>query len=320
MEENQELQILDKKKITKRVSHVFKWMLLYNILLMVLAGILTSLGVADGLESLAATLIGVMLMYVCTRKKWPVQPFRKGERKMTGKDFFLLFCLLMIVQLLTTGIIGLLDASGVQGTAIDISYSSVVFFLYVAFTGPLCEELVYRGFACGKLREIGKIPAIVLSALAFGLMHANAAQFIVGTLSGLLFGFIFIEYSLWWTILLHVINNFLISALPTVLFEGRVEDATFNIIYYSIIGVFAVIGIVMLIKRRGEAAAYLKDPANHAAKGTWGAALKSGWFWIFVLLYLALIVLMMAFPEQFSSMAASAVNQTAPEAAAWLLG
>ena len=152
------------------------------------------------------------------------------------------------------------------------------------------------GKVAGKLRKNGKMLAVTLSALAFGLMHFNVCQFIVGTLTGLVFGYIFIEYSIWWTILFHVINNFVLSVLPSTIFQN-VPMETIDTVEYGIMGVFAVIGIVLLIKRKDEIKAWFKDPANRSEKGTVREALKSFWFWVFVIIYVGIMVLLVLFPD-----------------------
>ena len=318
-EETGALSAVDKQQIRKRTGHVFKWLLLYNMLIMIFAGVLTALKVPLGVESIGGTLLGVGALFLITRRKYPVKVFEKSEKKMTGKDFLLFFSLMALLQVITFATMELLDALGVQGTSLDVEMDTLFFFIYVSFTGPFCEEMVYRGFSCGKLKAIGKIPAIVFSALAFGLMHANANQFVVGALTGMLFGFIFVEYSIWWPLLLHVINNCVLSALPEVLFADVLSVRTLNAITYSVLGVFALYGIITLIRRRGEAAAWLKDPANRAPKGAVGAALKSFWFWLFVIAYVAFIALMMIFPQYFAAFSGASMSEPLGEAAVKLL-
>lgn len=55
---------------------------------------------------------------------------------------------------------------------------------------PLVEELLYRGIVYGRLRRwLGAAPAMLLSALIFGLIHMNLAQFIYASLFGLILAF-----------------------------------------------------------------------------------------------------------------------------------
>lgn len=312
MDETRVITEAPKEKVRKRVDHVFKWLLFYNLFILILSGILAVFKLESGAESIIATLCGVAFIYLLTRRKWPVNPFEKGEKKMTGKDFLLFFCLIALNQLIVFGILLILDAIGLRGTSIDIDTNTVSMFIYASFTGPFCEEMVYRGFACGKLRKNGKMLAVTLSALAFGLMHFNVCQFVVGTLTGLVFGYIFIEYSIWWTILFHVINNFVLSVLPSAIFKN-VPMETIDTVEYGIMGVFAVIGIVLLIKRKDEIKAWFKDPANRSEKGTVREALKSFWFWVFVVIYAGIMVLLVLYPDAMNL--AAGANSPMAEAA-----
>ena len=49
---------------------------------------------------------------------------------------------------------------------------------------------MYRGIVYGRLRRwLGAVPAMLLSALIFGLIHMNLAQFIYASLFGLILAF-----------------------------------------------------------------------------------------------------------------------------------
>ncbi len=57
---------------------------------------------------------------------------------------------------------------------------------------PIAEELLYRGVVLRRLRMMfGVVPAVVLSALIFGVMHANLVQFLYAGILGLLLGLLF---------------------------------------------------------------------------------------------------------------------------------
>lgn len=52
---------------------------------------------------------------------------------------------------------------------------------------PIIEELLYRGIVYGRIYDLfGKKPAIILSAIIFGLVHMNLVQFVYATVFGLL--------------------------------------------------------------------------------------------------------------------------------------
>lgn len=77
---------------------------------------------------------------------------------------------------------------------------------------PLLEELLYRGIICGQLGLwFGKIPAVVISALLFGVMHFNLVQFIYAFLVGIVLGMVYLHtQKVWIVFLAHGITNFIV--------------------------------------------------------------------------------------------------------------
>lgn len=62
---------------------------------------------------------------------------------------------------------------------VDLSSPAAVVMIVIAsvFLAPICEETIYRGVLFNGLKsEFSPVKAIVLSAVAFMLMHMNAAQ------------------------------------------------------------------------------------------------------------------------------------------------
>ncbi len=73
---------------------------------------------------------------------------------------------------------------------------------------PILEELLYRGVVYGRIKEwLGVTPAILLSALLFGLMHFNLVQFVYAGVLGVLLACIMERYSLLAAILAHSAAN-----------------------------------------------------------------------------------------------------------------
>ena len=73
---------------------------------------------------------------------------------------------------------------------------------------PILEEVLYRGVAYARLREwLGIRPAILLSALLFGLMHFNMVQFVYAGILGLLLAWVMERFGLLAAILTHASAN-----------------------------------------------------------------------------------------------------------------
>lgn len=81
---------------------------------------------------------------------------------------------------------------------------------YVVIFAPIIEETIYRGMILGMLSKYGKTPAVLLSALAFGLMHNNIPQAVSAFGAGLFFAIIAVNCgSIIPTMIIHMINNFI---------------------------------------------------------------------------------------------------------------
>lgn len=63
----------------------------------------------------------------------------------------------------------------------------VVMWLLIGVYGPFCEEFVFRGMLYGGYKKSGKIiGAVLLSSMAFGLMHMNFNQALYAFAIGIL--------------------------------------------------------------------------------------------------------------------------------------
>ena len=79
--------------------------------------------------------------------------------------------------------------------------------LYATLIGPITEELVFRAAGLRALEKYGKVFAIVMTALAFGLFHANFDQLFFATIIGFGFGYLTFEYSIWWAIFYRIFTT-----------------------------------------------------------------------------------------------------------------
>lgn len=85
--------------------------------------------------------------------------------------------------------------------------TSVSLALYTAVAAPVTEELLFRGAVLRSLQPYGKRFAIFCSALLFGLVHQNLTQTPFAFGFGLLAGYVAVEYSILWSMSLHILNN-----------------------------------------------------------------------------------------------------------------
>ena len=94
-------------------------------------------------------------------------------------------------------------------TSNDAWYTVVLHFLVICLVPAVCEEFLFRGAILTNLLPFGRANAILISALLFGLMHQNIAQFFYAFCAGIVLGLIYERTgSIWTCMLLHMTNNF----------------------------------------------------------------------------------------------------------------
>ena len=206
------------------------------------------------------------------------------RRPMNAKVFLSCVVLLFSAQLLYM----LADVS-VRAVARQLGYTMVsamdslgaaeltgAMILYVGFLGPLVEEILFRGTILRGLESCGKLFAIGTSAVLFGLFHGDFVQGVFAAACGLLFGYVALEYSFRWALVLHIFNNFLLSTvldgllglLPGAL-QGPVQTAL-------TVGIGAVGGLYLLVRHRKALAAYWR--ATHLPFRTYAVGWTAVWF------------------------------------------
>ena len=153
-------------------------------------------------------------------------------------------------------------------------------FLYAGIVGPIIEELVYRGLVLKSLEKYGKVFAIIVSSIVFGVMHMNLPQSVFATAVGLVLGYITVNYSIKWSILLHIINNCLFGDLLSYALN-RLPENVQNIIYYAIVIAMFVIGAIILIINRNKIRNYIN--LNNSSVSTYVRAFLTPGLAVFVI-------------------------------------
>lgn len=123
-------------------------------------------------------------------------------------------------------------------------------FLYASILAPIAEELLFRGYILRSLQPFGKKFAVFGSAFLFGLFHGNLLQTPYAFLMGLLLGWLTVEYSVVWAILVHMFNNLVLADVLTrltKLLPVMMGELTSLVILG---GCLAISGVILLVKRR----------------------------------------------------------------------
>lgn len=137
------------------------------------------------------------------------------------------------------------------------SSDTVSMFLYASLLAPVAEELLFRGLILRTLQPYGRKFAILGSAVLFGLFHGNLLQTPYAFLMGLLLGYVTVEYSVVWSIWLHVFNNMILADFLTRLTAGLPAEMV-GLIQTALCGGCLFISCVILLVKRKAVAAYLR--------------------------------------------------------------
>ena len=225
----------------------------------------------DMINSNAWGYIASILVGIAILDAWKGRDFRKQEifakeAPMKGRTFLCMLCFCMGAQMINSLWITLLELllqpfgkslmPILESVAGDTDSFSM--FLYASILAPVWEELLFRGYVLRALRPYGKRFAILGSALLFGLFHGNLLQTPYAVAMGLVFGYMTVEYSIVWAILLHMFNNLVLADLLSRL-TAQWSEMAFGTLNLVLFGGGALISLIILIRNRETIRAYRKS-------------------------------------------------------------
>ncbi|MGN0353210.1 MAG: lysostaphin resistance A-like protein [Roseburia sp.] len=211
----------------------------------------------SGTSSIIGVCLGALFLLWFFRKKITMSSILDTNKKMQTKTFIQILCVfmggqlffLMVGNLLESGL-NLIGYSAMESMESASSISTnVSMFLYASIVGPIVEEVVYRGFVLRSFQKFGKVAAVVLSSLLFGVMHGNIPQGMFAFGVGLILGYVTVEYSIVWSIVLHVVNNCIFGDVFGWLVSGLNEQMQ-TYISYGVWIAFALAGVFVIWKKR----------------------------------------------------------------------
>lgn len=115
-------------------------------------------------------------------------------------------------------------------------------FLSIVLTGPIVEEVLFRGIVFHYLEKIksGWFP-ILTSGIIFGLCHMEPVQIVYTTIGGIISGIVYAKVrNLKITIAIHILNNFL-STLPPFMDTPFMDKFIFYISVLMVIPTFYIV-------------------------------------------------------------------------------
>ena len=286
---------------------VFAYMFIYMFIMGVVSGISGEpFDSAEIMNKLMETdmgmgisvIIGCIFMWIFNRKRMPIKEIFVKRKPMKVSSFFMILCVLMGVQFIFTlfndAVEFLLNQVGLTAEAAiesaQAGSTTISMMLYAGFIGPFAEELIYRGYTMKGLektantitggRMSSKGYAILISSLLFGVMHANPTQSVFAFVVGFVFAYTAAEYGIWWSMLYHILNNFLFGDVMTFALNKLPENVG-NIIEIAVFVAFFVAGAIVLIVRRKAVMAYIRE--NYRGHGKfYSCTFTNILFWVFV--------------------------------------
>lgn len=182
------------------------------------------------------------------------------EKSLSAKELFACFLvcysLVILGNFMGIGFNSILESLFGIETALEmdtlILESNRLLVLVVAvIMGPFAEEWIFRKSLLDRLVKYGELPAIVASALIFGLFHGNFSQFFYAFLVGLVFGYIYVKTGkLRYSVILHMAVNFCGTMFPLMVMD--LNNTSLLGFYVAVEMALLVIGIVILMKKRKE--------------------------------------------------------------------
>lgn len=139
---------------------------------------------------------------------------------------------------ITVRILTMIAASFLAGTPLGDSFTAteeafaapdiptaVIMFLQMTVMAPILEELWFRGLVMESLRPYGNGFAIFISAILFGMTHANFDQFFYATALGIVLGYIAVSTgSIVTTTVMHAMYNSISAMMILLAADESVGD------------------------------------------------------------------------------------------------
>ncbi len=185
----------------------------------------------------------------------------KTDKKIKAKYCVIGLSLIVILQAILSYLfskIGL-DYNVVELVETEGKFSLLTAILYIvtiALVPAIFEELFFRKALIDFSKKYGKVFAIIISAIIFGLAHMNLSQFIFAFLLGIIFGTIYVySNDIKLTILLHFLNNGYVALFTVLLTNGIIGEnfvEKFNLIVFIISVIVLIVATINFIKNNKE--------------------------------------------------------------------
>ncbi|MDO5707831.1 MAG: type II CAAX endopeptidase family protein [Andreesenia angusta] len=210
-------------------------------------------------------ILGLPIFYLLLRN---LPKYERGDKKDLKLTQFLAFFTVSISAIYIFNLVGLiinLLIMNITNTEIinplDELLNGTNKYLIMFFTAiiaPIVEEFIFRKVILNRVRFYGDKFAIFYTAILFGLFHGNFSQFFYATALGMIFAYIAIKTnSIKYTIILHMIINFMGGFLPLAIVEYVTNPNSITLQGMGIIAAYSlivlsvfIIGLIVFFKYR----------------------------------------------------------------------
>lgn len=237
-----------------------------------------------GTINLVMGLCGLVFLVLMRRRQiadgGPTGIFHRSQYRMTWSVFLGCFFLLFSAQLIaeiygiglgwTTEVMGL-GSIRTTSDIIEAAGDTLPMLAYTYFVAPVVEEIVFRGAILNSLKPYGKVFAIVTTSAMFGFFHGDLTQGLFAFVVGLILGYLSCEYSIFWSILVHISNNLIVSNLLGSWLSGLNADQTDLAALVFLIACFVGLILVPSLSRRRIRAFVMENRTYSNAYGSWAA-------------------------------------------------
>lgn len=173
-------------------------------------------------------------------------------------------------------------------------WAAVLFVFTICVAVPVLEEFAFRGALLQMLRRYGDRFAVIVTSLAFGLLHGNLFQTPSAFVMGLFLSFITLRAgSIRAAIAVHIANNCLstIIILLTTLYPAREMPLNMALTAAIFTAGLLSLGFLLLSRKRERAQAEKPLQVSAEYQGTGPSLLLSSWScWVVLAVYLGVSV------------------------------
>lgn len=232
-------------KLSLSLKEIGKVMLLY-LLGSVIAGTLSSfLGdilFGYSLKNIVLGILNPILLVVII--SWYVMKEKELTiRDLVGKQFFKpankKVYLSVILLVLGSSIFQnwLIQFDFIHISSSKPEMNILFYFMKAVLLYPLTEEIIFRGIILrGALSKYRPVKAIIISIIAFSIIHVLISRILLTFISGIIYGLIYYKSrSLIFTIMYHSIHNFIVLA------------KLYNFIKFKVAWWYSLLGIILMV-------------------------------------------------------------------------